>query len=140
MTQPSQIPYGSCLATMPDANGNLDLTPDMQMATGRVVLAQSLIRRQTTPRGSVITSPNDCIDIRQLLSKEMTQTSLQALASLIKTELIKDQRVTSVSVQISVDALGNATITENIGTAQGPFSLTLGISASGAITQITQGQ
>lgn len=140
MTQPAQLPWGSCLATLPNAKGQIDLTPDMQMTTGRDVIAQSLIRRQTTPRGSVLTSPNDCIDIRQFLSQGMTLGQLQALSSTIRTELLRDQRVNSAQVQINFDPLTNVTtITENILTSQGPFTLTLTLSA-GNVAAVIAGQ
>jgi len=139
VTQP-QLPYGSCLATLPNANGTLDLTPDMRMATGRDVLSQSLIRRQTTPRGSVLTSPNDCLDVRQLLSAGMTQSQLQALASSIRTELLRDQRVNGAQVTITVNtATGSTTIQESITSSAGPFTLTLTLTA-GAIAAVVTGQ
>jgi hypothetical protein len=139
VTQP-QLPYGSCLATLPNADGTLDLTPDMRMATGRDVLSQSLIRRQTTPRGSVLTSPNDCLDVRQLLSAGMTQSQLQALASSIRTELLRDQRVNGAQVTITVNtATGATTIQESITSSAGPFTLTLTLTA-GAITAVVAGQ
>jgi hypothetical protein len=140
MTQPSQLPWGSCLATLPNAKGMLDLTPDMQMATGRDVLAQSIIRRQTTPRGSVIVSPNDCFDVRSLLSAGMTLGQLQALSDTIRTELLRDQRVNAATVQISFNPLNNVTtITETITSSQGPFTLTLTLSA-GNIAAVIAGQ
>jgi hypothetical protein len=138
MTQPT-LPYGSCLATLPSLTAVLDLTPDMQVATGRAVLAQSLIRRQTTPRGSVITSPNDCIAVQQLLSAGMTQAALAALAGAIRQELLKDQRVNAVSVTISLSPTNVATISEQIQSSTGPFSLTLTLT-NGTITQIVAGQ
>ena len=140
MTQPAQLPWGSCLATLPNAQGQIDLTPDMQIATGRQVIAQSLVRRQTTPRGSVLTSPNDCLDIRQMISQGVTQSQLQAYASSLRTELLRDQRVLSAAVQISYDPVKNVTtITENVQTSAGPFTLTLTLS-TGSIAVILAGQ
>lgn len=139
MTQPATI-FGSCLATMPDANGVIDFTPDFQMATGLHVLAQSLVRRQTTPRGSVITSPNDCLDVRQLLSKGVSQTQVAALAQTIRSELLRDQRVLAAQVSIALNPTnGVATITETIQGAAGPFTLTLALTST-SISVIVQGQ
>jgi hypothetical protein len=140
VTQPATLPYGSCLATLPNANGTIDLTPDMRMATGRDVLSQSLVRRQTTPRGTVLTSPNDCIDIRQLLSSGQTQAQLAAIASIIRGELLKDQRVNDAPVVITVNtATGATAIAESISSSLGPFSLTLTLTA-GAIAAVVSGQ
>jgi hypothetical protein len=140
VTQPAQLPWGSCLATLPNAQGVLDLTPDMQMATGRDVLAQSIIRRQTTPRGSVLVSPNDCIDIRSMLSQGMTLAQLQSLSDTIRVELLKDQRVNAAQVQINFNPLTNVTtITESIFSSTGPFTLTLTLSAN-TIAVVIKGQ
>jgi hypothetical protein len=140
MTQPATL-FGSCLATLPNAQGQIDLTPDMQVATGFDVLAQSLIRRQTTPRGSCLSSPNDCIDIRAtLLSKGVSQSQLGAIAQIIRTELLKDQRVLSAAVSISLDTTtGTVTIQENLQSAAGPFTLTLTLTQS-TVAFIVKGQ
>lgn len=140
MTQPIQLPYGTCLATLPDASGVIDLTPDMRKASGRDVLSQSLIRRQTTPRGSVLTSPNDCVDLRQLLSAGMSQAQLQATASALRAELLRDQRVNACQVSITVNtATGATTINEQIQSSLGPFTLVLTLTA-GSISAIVAGQ
>lgn len=139
MTQPATI-FGSCLATLPDVNGIIDFTPDFQMATGIKVLAQSLVRRQTTPHGSVITSPNDCVDIRSMLSKGVSQSQVAAIAQSLRSELLRDQRVLGAQVSIALDTTtGNATITETIQTGAGPFTLTLALTAT-TISTIVQGQ
>ena len=138
MTQAAQ-PFGSCLATLPNAQGQIDLTPDMQVATGVQVLAQSLVRRQTTPRGSVLTSPNDCIDVRMYLSKGLSQSQVAALAQTIRGELLRDQRVLAASVSIALTVDGTMTITETILASAGPFTLTLTLTAS-TINVIVAGQ
>ena len=139
MTQPASI-YGTCLATLPNASGVIDLTPDMRMATGIAVLAQSLIRRQTTPRGTVITSPNDCIDIRQILSKGISQSDVATFSRTIRAELLRDTRVSAASVSITMDTTtGACTIVETIQSSSGPFSLTLTLSA-GTIAAVIAGQ
>ena len=126
MTQPASLPFGQCLATLFNEKGVLDLTPDMQLASGRNVLAQSLVRRQFTPRGSVITSPNDCIDIRQLISQAMTDAQVAAIGQVIRTELVRDQRVLDAQVTVVLSANKTvATVTENVQSAQGPFTLTI---------------
>jgi len=139
MTQPGNI-FGSCLATLPNAQGVIDLTTDMQVATGIAVLGQSLVRRQTTPRGSVLTSPNDCLDIRNLLSKGVSQSQVAALAQTIRSELLRDPRVIQAAVSISLDTTtGNAMISESITSSAGPFSLTLTLT-SGNISVVLAGQ
>ena len=87
-----------------------------------------------------MTSPNDCLDIRQMISQGVTQAQLQAYASSLRTELLRDQRVLSAAVQISYDPVKNVTtITENVQTSAGPFTLTLTLS-TGSIAVILAGQ
>lgn len=122
-------PFGTDLATIVNTSGDLDLDPSMFEASGRDVLAQSLARRQLTPLGSVIDSPNDCFDLRQWLSEGMTNAQIKQLASIITNELKKDQRVTDAVVGVTyTQATNTLTVIENITSGYGPFTLTLAIS------------
>lgn len=139
MTQPAAV-FGNCLATLPDVNGVIDFTPDFQVATGFQALAQSLVRRQTTTRGSVIASPNDCLDVREFLSKGLSQSQVAAIAQTIRSELLRDQRVLGAQVNITFNTgTGAMTIVETIQASSGPFSLTLTLTSS-TISVIVQGQ
>ncbi len=137
MTTPN--PYGRDLGTFPNAlaNGVIDLDLGMTEVTGRDILSQSLVRRQTTPNGSVIDCPNDCIDIRGWLSDGVTSATLQSFAGRLKSELLKDERVLDVLVSVAFTASTNTlTIVENFQSDYGPFSLTLTI-GDVTITQLT---
>lgn len=141
MTQPIS-PYGVDLQTVPNpaAGGALDLDPSMTEGTGRALLAQSLLRRQCTPTGSVIDSPNDCIDLRSWISQGWTQQQMQAAAGGLKAELLKDERVTDVQVSMSYNASTQTLlISELIQSLYGPFPLTLNVTAL-TVTQLTANQ
>jgi hypothetical protein len=127
MTQP-EPKFGSTLWTGPNAWGNIDVDPTGRQATGIDVLAQRLVLRQTTPLGSVVDAPNDCFDINDWLSTNMTDGQISQLPSQIQSELIKDQQVLAVVVSVQYTPQ-NATLTvvENIQSAFGPFSLTLNV-------------
>jgi hypothetical protein len=105
----------------------IDADPTMRVATGRQLLVQSLLCRQTTPVGSVIDCPNDCLDIRDSLSDGMTAADIMALASTVQNELQKDQRVISATV---TGTFMNSTLTlvESIQSGYGPFQLVLSVS------------
>lgn len=121
--------YGLDLKTVVDANGNVDLTDTMLESTGRAVLIEALVRRQTTPRGSVIDAPNSCFDVRDWLNDGMTGTQIQALQGLIVNELKKDQRVLQVSALVTFNAATRTlTVVETVLSSDGPFSLTLNVS------------
>ena len=123
--------YGRDLATYVDADGVLDITDTIAEVTGLDVLAQSLVRRHVTAKGSDISSPNDGIDVRTFIKNGLTQQELSVIAVTIQQELIRDQRVLpSTTVQATFNTQTNVmTLTELIQTATGPFSLTLAVSS-----------
>jgi hypothetical protein len=134
MSQPVN-PFGTDLQSLPNpaANGQVDLDPSMLEGSGRVLLAQSLVRRQTTPTGSVIDCPNDCVDVRGWISQGWTQQEFQAASGNLKTELLKDERITDVTITMTLGtgpAAGTQTLTivEQFESAYGPFTLTLLVS------------
>jgi hypothetical protein len=134
MTQPAgttiQNPYGIDFWIGPNATGQLDADPSMRTTTGRGLLSQSLLCRQTTPRGSVVDCPNDCLDIRDMVSSGMTQAQITALASQIQQELLKDQRVSGAIVTATFsNATSTLTITEQIQSGYGPFTLVLAVTS-----------
>jgi hypothetical protein len=110
------------------SSGAGDLTPGMLEQTGRGVLAQRLLCRQTTGRGTVIDCPNDCFDIRDWLSAGFTQNQISQLRGTIINELKQDVGVLLVEVQATYDAAAKAlTVVEKVTSSDGPFTLTLKI-------------
>jgi len=138
MTQPAPN-YGVTLNMLMNGNGAIDIDPTGASVTGLAVLAQRLVLRQTTPLGSVIDVPNDCIDIQDLLSSGMTDAEIAQLPGQIQQELIKDQEVLAVVVSLTYTP-SNSTmvITESIQSQQGPFSLTLTVTPSNVAFVIGQ--
>lgn len=122
--------FGRDLRTVVDVNGNVDITPGMLESTGRAVLAERLVRRQTTPLGSVQGSPNDCFDIRDWMSKEFDPKTISQLRGTIRQELLKDVGCLDVDVTMTYDvAAKKLTIKEQITSSSGPFTLTLAVTA-----------
>jgi hypothetical protein len=126
MTQPNI--FGRDLASVWTATGP-DLDSGFTEATGIPVLIQRLIRRITTPHGSVQGCPNDCIDVRNYLGAGITNADAQAIQSQIQTEWLRDQGVLSVQVTAQYNSTTNTLIIKGSGmSADGPFSLTLEVS------------
>ena len=133
MTQPLPNPYGSdfWIGFAPGPNksaGNvlLDADPSLRTVTGRALLVQSLLCRQTTPRGSVIDCPNDCLDIRDFLRAGVTSQAQAAFQGQLQTEIAKEQCVQSVSVSVVWNlSAGSMVIAVVIVSALGPFTLTV---------------
>jgi hypothetical protein len=125
MTQPN--PFGNALWTGTNSMGQIDMDPAIRRVTGRDVLSQSLVRRQTTPLGSVVDSPNDCFDIRDWLSLEQTPAQIAQLQHVIQQELLKDQRVYACTAIVTYSG-SMLTVVETIQSSYGPFTLTLSVS------------
>jgi hypothetical protein len=127
---PPANPYGSDLLVTFGPNGAGDVDATGVLVTGIGVLAQAAVLAQTTPTGSLIVAPNECIDIRQLISKGMTQAQITNLGAVVKAVLQRDQRIISASVTASWNnATSTLTLVEVIRPSAGPtFTLTLTIS------------
>jgi len=120
-------PYGQDFAIVL-VNGVLDFQPTMGLATGRTLLVQSLICRQTTPTGSVIDCPNDCFDVRDWISEGMTVAQIAQLGTSVSNELLKDQRLLTATVNTSFNfSTSVLTLQESFTSSYGPFSFTLSI-------------
>jgi hypothetical protein len=108
----------------------LDGDPSLRTVTGRAILVQSLLCRQSTPRGSVIDCPNDCLDLRDYVAEGMTPTQVLSIYGTIQAELLKDQRVSQAIVNGSYSFQTSVlTLNEAITSSYGPFTLVLAVSA-----------
>ena len=120
-------PYGQDFALVL-TNGVLDFQPTMGLATGRALLIQSLISRQTTAQGSVIDCPNDCFDVRDWIGEGKTPSQFNQLATSVQNELLKDQRVLSCVVTATFNfATSMLSLAEAFTTSLGPFSFVLSV-------------
>ena len=129
MTLPASNPFGTDFAIIGAPNGALDADPAFRLQTGRALLAQRLLCRLSTPRGSVIDCPNDCIDLRDSLSDGMTTAQISALGSSVQQELLKDQQVTAVTVSGTYSfAAASLILTIGVMSGAGPFTMVLLVS------------
>lgn len=121
-------PFGTDLQSLPDKNGVIDLDPGMLEGTGRILLSQSIVRRFTTRRASVIDAPNDCINIRDFLSDGLTQAQIAQIGKTLEKECEQDQRVLKADVSVQYLFQTKALIINmSIQSSDGPFSLTLSL-------------
>lgn len=122
-------PYGTDLFLVIGSDGSMDVDPTMREVSGLQTLVQSLVMRQFTPTGSVIGSPDDCVDVRQWLSKGMTASEAQQLGAVVQAQLLRDPRVKSAQVSAIYNSASNSiTLTENITGGAGPFKLVISVS------------
>jgi hypothetical protein len=130
MTQPIPNPFGTDLATIMQPDGSIDLDPGMSEVGGRAALIQRCCRRITTPRGSVIDSPNDCVDIRAFVRAGVLASTPTNLQIQLQKEFAKEQGVISAAVGVNYNMqTSTLTVTINLTSSYGPLSLTFMLTA-----------
>lgn len=84
-----------------------DLTPDALELDGADVrlLGEAAIRRLTTTRGMLADDPDYGIDVRTYMNRGTTVRELRDLASVVTSELRKDDRFDDIDVQVSQPSL-----------------------------------
>jgi hypothetical protein len=116
-----------------------DVSCTTELRTGRYVtgarlVGEAIYRRLTTPRGMLRGGEDEAdygIDLVDLIGSAATKSDAAALGGRIQSEVLKDERVTSVDVTVVASTTGPATeFVVNIAaeTADGPFALKLSIS------------
>ena len=129
-TLPPTNPFGSDFWIGGNPAGLLDGDSSLRQTTGRALLAQRLLMRQSTPQGSVIDCPNDCIDIRDELSDGMTLSQISSLASVLRLECLKDQQVNDMSITGTYNfSKATLQLTEFVTSFYGPFTMVIQINA-----------
>lgn len=113
-----------------------DVASDSRVVSGFVVVAESVVRRWTTPRGRLIGYPNYGYDITQYINDDMSPRQIQGMIAGMQAEALKDERVSSCQVFGALNDDGSLTFQSEIGTSQGPF--TFSISASSVSVQLLE--
>lgn len=117
--------YGTDLRCVDDVREDLaEVDPFSTLAIG-----EALARRLMTPRGQLLDDPEYGYDIRGLLNRGADAATLRDMASPIRNEVTKDDRVADATV--TVTAVGTQ-LTVQIqvtpaDTEAEPFALTLGV-------------
>lgn len=107
---------------------DLDLSADFREVSGRRALAQSLARRWVTPRGRLIDDPNYGTDLTSEINDDLTAADLARIQAAAAAEGLKDERVIDLTSDATFSS-GVLTMNFVITDGQGPFSLTLAVSA-----------
>ncbi len=108
--------------------GLSDLDFSGELVEGILCLAQDLVHRLSTPRGGLFYDETWGLDLRAYLEEGLTPQRIAAISSEVESEVEKDERVKSASVQASFNQHAELlVITIALQTALGPFTLVLGI-------------
>jgi hypothetical protein len=119
----------------PDFGSDISLYPDLDETwtpiDGRRMLAEQILRRITTERGTLDFWPNDGIDIRDFLRDVITADTLFQNKQLLQNEIEKDERVFEAPVSMTYDQRHGDKLMISIGitTADDTFALVLSVSS-----------
>lgn len=101
-----------------------DLASNLQgYDSGWDALQKVLLRRLTTRRGSLFYDADFGMDVRAWVNAGVTQQNLWELATLVKRELGKDERVSVATVTITPQVGDVLLIKADIATSRGKFAL-----------------
>jgi hypothetical protein len=97
-----------------------------RLVSGQANLAMAIVRRLSTPRGSLYYAPSYGFSLLDALNGSFTRAQRSQLQGAIVTEVEKDQRVASCVCDVT---FGQDTLTVSlvIQSALGPFDLVLGV-------------
>jgi len=124
--------YGS------DVSCAYDVDPGVAELDGSLtlVLAQAIVRRLDTPRGSLPDDPGYGISLRSMVNKGVDAAEVAAMAGVIRGEVSKDDRVDTVTVTVTPSTVGDSItvtlIVRPVDQSLGGFSMTLAVT-SGAV-------
>jgi hypothetical protein len=132
-TPPAPWLYGRDLVCVTDLTPTLEETDP----TTTQSLAQDIYHRITTERGSLVDDPDFGEDVRGYLSSATTPRELFAIGGRLEAEILKDDRVRSVTV----DVQGNTSelnitisVTPDDPTLE-PFRMILAVTSAEALLQ-----
>ena len=105
------------------------LDPRCIVVTGRLLLAEAIVRRWITPRGELIDDPNYGTDITAYINDDVTPRDIATLKSAMAQEAEKDERVNSCDIDVQTPPQGTGVyiITALVHDNDGPFQLVISV-------------
>ena len=136
MTTPVEpFGYGS------DVSCAYDVDPGVAELDGALtlVLAQAIVRRLDTPRGSLPDDPSYGISLRSMVNKGLDATEIANMAGVIRGEVSKDDRVDTVAVTVTpstaLDAITVTLVVRPVDHTIGGFTMTLAVTAGAVLLE-----
>jgi hypothetical protein len=96
-----------------------------EMASERTALVQAIVRRFQTRRGTLVDDPDYGLDLTDWVGKRTDTAQLFAWQQALQGEALKDERIQSARARMTLTPQGGLRFTLALGTALGPFVLTL---------------
>lgn len=112
---------------MDDFGTDLSLDPDLSFdfVSGYDNLLEALMRRLTTPEGSLFYDADYGLDIREWLNEAVTDEVIEELRQAIVEQLESDSRVLTAEVAVKQQESRYLLIGAIVETTNGPFELVL---------------
>jgi hypothetical protein len=115
-----------------------DLTEDMREIEGPLLVVEALYRRFNSPRGCLWEDPDYGFDVRELLSKSMTQAQIDAIPGQIVAEAKKEPSVETFDAKVVKRDIVTLVLSCTGTTGEGPFSFVL--TAAAAAVELSEVQ
>lgn len=116
-----------------------DVDPGVRELAGsdRIVLAQAILRRLDTPRGSLPDDPDYGIALRSMLSTGTTAADVRRMAGQIHNEVTKDDRIDTLRVTVTPTPTGDALDITLVVTPvdSGPFTMVLAVTSGATLLE-----
>ena len=127
--------YGS------DISCDFDVAPDVAEVDpfSTFALAQAIVRRLDTPRGTLPDDKDYGISVRQYVNKGTTAAEIVSLAGQIRNEVLKDDRVETLTVTVIPSPTGTTLrivlAIQPVDAELGGFTLTLSASSAAILIE-----
>lgn len=105
-----------------------DVTADFRPTSGREALAQSLYRRWTSDRGSLIDDPNYGTNLTDFINDDATDGDIANILAAAIAEANKDERVIDITGTAELGSDGILLMEFVVTDGEGPFTMTLSVS------------
>ena len=104
------------------------------MASGTRGVAESILRRWSTPKGTLINAPNEGYCVSDLLSRPLGPSDITYAQQQLAAVALTDARVLRITVTLTFPASGVLTVAAQGTTRAGPFSLVGSVSTMTPLT------
>lgn len=115
-----------------DISCSADIDQAFRLVSGTERVTQALYRRLTTKRGSVADAPDYGFDVRELLSRGLTDDDVGSLAGIIRQEILKEECV-SVAVVATTLVDGALQIDARCESSVGPLAFVLSVTEAAVV-------
>lgn len=127
----TMVDFGIDVSTFPG------LDPNFTLITGQRAVGEAVARRLIQPRGSLFYDLDYGFDLRAYLNAGLTPAELFGIGVEVEREAMKEPRVLRAYSLVQLNAVTRLLIVKlDLTTAEGPFALTLEITAVGIHTLV----